>query len=435
MTSGCFNGALFPRPWSQEPGTGTGGMCECLLCLSPRAKIREPPGLHRRACECRSSGAGGTLGAGRALTREGFRALRHRVEEWQPTGRAGTAAGSQASHLGPAEAGYTLPDRLWKPGGAELPDTPQVHRTVQTFVKSLGGSRKGGVVAKEELDGLLGGPTTSPTPGSPRWRQSREENRKWETAARRRGAGPGCRIGWSRTAADPGRQTRRRTDRPPGGHCSPPPAPQSENPHAARPQDRAGGAARPAHQGKARSRRGCLGAGTCSSGEGESPAAPGAQRPGSPRGCGSHVTDPGALPPLPPASVPSPQRLPPAPEPSSQPFKSRPPHRAQGGRGGWAGRGTHPHTGAEPQPPPGEGNKFEQRRPAPFPLPRPRPGPDSDGVDGQGAAGTPPPSAPRRKVQALEPGGAGEGEGPSGRGANPAAPRPPAERGRGTLAP
>lgn len=53
----------------------------------------------------------------------------------------------------------------------------------------------------------------------------------------------------------------------------------------------------------------------------------------------------------------------------------------------------------EPRPPPGKGNKFEQRRPAPFPLPRPRPGPDSDGVDGQGAAGTPPPSAPRRKVQ------------------------------------
>lgn len=38
-------------------------------------------------------------------------------------------------------------------------------------------------MVEEEHAGLLGGPTTSPTTGSPRWRQSREENRKWETAA------------------------------------------------------------------------------------------------------------------------------------------------------------------------------------------------------------------------------------------------------------
>lgn len=25
------------EPWSQEPGTGKGRMCECVLCLSPRA--------------------------------------------------------------------------------------------------------------------------------------------------------------------------------------------------------------------------------------------------------------------------------------------------------------------------------------------------------------------------------------------------------------
>lgn len=39
------------------------------------------------------------------------------------------------------------------------------------------------MIVEEEHAGLQGGPTTSPTPGSPRWRQSREENRKWETAA------------------------------------------------------------------------------------------------------------------------------------------------------------------------------------------------------------------------------------------------------------
>lgn len=39
------------------------------------------------------------------------------------------------------------------------------------------------MMVEEEHAGLLGGPTTSPTPGSPRWRQSWEENRKWETAA------------------------------------------------------------------------------------------------------------------------------------------------------------------------------------------------------------------------------------------------------------
>lgn len=44
-------------------------------------------------------------------------------------------------------------------------------------------------MVEDEHTSLLGGPTTSPTPGSPRWRQSREENRKWETAAAERGAG------------------------------------------------------------------------------------------------------------------------------------------------------------------------------------------------------------------------------------------------------
>ena len=32
VTSGCFNGALFPRPWSQEPGTGKGSKERVLVC-------------------------------------------------------------------------------------------------------------------------------------------------------------------------------------------------------------------------------------------------------------------------------------------------------------------------------------------------------------------------------------------------------------------
>lgn len=35
VTSGCLNGALFPRPWSQEPGTGKETMC--VLYMGPRA--------------------------------------------------------------------------------------------------------------------------------------------------------------------------------------------------------------------------------------------------------------------------------------------------------------------------------------------------------------------------------------------------------------
>ena len=114
-------------------------------------------------------------------------------------------------------------------------------------------------MVEEERADLLGGPTTSPTPGSPRWRQSREENRKWETAAaERRGAGMEAQM---EGRADG--QTHRRTDREaiPG----PRPVLQSEKPHAALPQDRVRGAAQPVppregpKQG-GKTRRGCLGA-------------------------------------------------------------------------------------------------------------------------------------------------------------------------------
>lgn len=92
-------------------------------------------------------------------------------------------------------------------------------------------------MVEEEHADLLGGPTTSPIPGSPRWRQSREENRKWETAAaERRGAGM---EDWMEGRANG--QTHRRADREaiPG----PRPVRQSENLHAARPQYRVRGAA------------------------------------------------------------------------------------------------------------------------------------------------------------------------------------------------
>lgn len=47
-----------------------------------------------------------------------------------------------------------------------------------------------GVGVEEKYVCLSGGLNTSPTPGRPRWRQSREENRKWETAtAEQRNAG------------------------------------------------------------------------------------------------------------------------------------------------------------------------------------------------------------------------------------------------------
>lgn len=37
------------EPWSQEPGTGKGSMCECALCLSPRAAVREPQACTEKA--------------------------------------------------------------------------------------------------------------------------------------------------------------------------------------------------------------------------------------------------------------------------------------------------------------------------------------------------------------------------------------------------
>lgn len=91
----------------------------------------------------------------------------------------------------------------------------------------------------------------------------------------------------------------------------------------------------------------------------------------------------------------------------------------------------------EQRPPPGEGNKFEQRRPAPSPPPSP---PRAGFRQGRRAGGGWDPSPQCALAQSparASPGAAGEGKGesPSGRGFNPAAPSPPTERRRGTLAP
>lgn len=105
-------------------------------------------------------------------------------------------------------------------------------------------------MVEEEHAGLLGGPTTSPTPGSPRWRQGREENRKWETAAAEEsGAGIEDRMEGRAAASqeadgpmDPWtHREARKGSRP---------FPQPENPHTARPQDWDGGAAQPVPPGE-----------------------------------------------------------------------------------------------------------------------------------------------------------------------------------------
>lgn len=139
-------------------------------------------------------------------------------------------------------------------------------------------------MVKEEHAGLLGGPTTSPTPGSPRWRQSREENRKWETAAQREG--PGWRIGWRGAQPPTQRQADRRSDGPPGGPPGPPSLPPVGGPPRGSAPRQRWGSGRPVPPGEGpwrggKTRRGGPGAGTdSSSGEGESPAAPEPSGPG-----------------------------------------------------------------------------------------------------------------------------------------------------------
>lgn len=63
-------------------------------------------------------------------------------------------------------------------------------------------------MVEEKYVCLPGGLNTSPTPGRPRWRQSREENRKWETAtAEQRNAGMEDRMEGRAVAGSQEKQT------------------------------------------------------------------------------------------------------------------------------------------------------------------------------------------------------------------------------------
>lgn len=178
-----------------------------------------------------------------------------------------------------------LPDRLWKPGaeggGAEFSGTPQIHLNCPNLFQKDYGGRKGGAVVEEEHTGLLGGPTTSPTPGSPRWRQGREENRKWETAAAEEsGAGIEDRME-GRAAAS---QEADGPMDPSGGQKRLPPLPPAREPtHGAAP--RLGWGSGPAGPTRRRPIAGSEDEAGLSGSlgpllrRGESPAAPEAQRP------------------------------------------------------------------------------------------------------------------------------------------------------------
>lgn len=252
------------------------------------------------------------------------------------------------------------------------------------------GGRKGGVMVEEEHTGLLGWGATHhlPAPGcSPRWRQAREENRKWEQPRRR--AGPGWGIarrgeeGFGRGGPGCDRQS------PPAGG-------------PARPGSRTGeGAAQPVPPGPSRrrpeaggesGRGGCGGCGALTRGAG---------RLGRPQACGTHVTGPTALSPAP---------------RGRGPFKNRPRVCVRGGGAAMGGpigvhtRTPEPEQPLQPPPPPGKGNKFEQQRPAPFPSPAP---PRAGFRRGSRAGGgcDPSPRAPAQSPARAGPGAAGEGTG------------------------
>lgn len=268
---------------------------------------------------------------------------------------------SQQAQLAPPGAGPGLDSPgLRKPGGGGGREQNswaphQIHVTAQTFRRELRGSE-----GRSEGRGRTGsraswvgwGPPTSPTAGGPRWRQSREENRKWEAAAAGPGleTGPGWRLDAGAHGAARSRPSRclclclrtdRHTDGPVlGGEGSP--CPRSREPTPPHP-------AQPVPPGPARhpTRGGVAGRGARGRGEG--------------RGCGTartHVTEPAPskswapgptshLPPPPGRSPRSPGR----PRLAGSPLRAAPPpaSRGRGGRaGGWAGRDTHPHGSPKP---------------------------------------------------------------------------------------
>lgn len=174
------------------------------------------------------------------------------MERWQQTGRkgweGGVPEGTPGSHSGGVEI---LPDKLWKPGGAEFLDTTQVHMTAQTFFKGLWGleGRGGG---RGRARRPPGGPHHFPH--SRQLSVAPEPGRKQEVGnSRGRGERLGCRIGWR------GAQRRARSQKDPlidGAIERPRLFPQSGTHTPLGPKTGLGERPSRSHQAKDRSRKG-----------------------------------------------------------------------------------------------------------------------------------------------------------------------------------
>lgn len=150
----------------------------------------------------------------------------------------------------PQRWGKILPDRLWKPGGAELlVSPPQIHKTAQTFFKGLWGSEgRGG--GRGRACRPPGGPHHFPHSRQPS--VAPEPGRKQEVGnSRDRGQRPGWDVGSDGGAhsSRPGvKQTDTLTERS-GGHPRPPPLPPARE-HTRGSTPREWGAAQPVPPGE-----------------------------------------------------------------------------------------------------------------------------------------------------------------------------------------
>lgn len=148
MTSGCLNGALFPRPWSQEPGTGKGSMCVCVCCVwvhvlqqgttgPARRKLQGAGPLEHGGC-CNREQAADTERGAQDILRQGGEVAADRQEGlgWQ---------GPRRHTWVPQKWGWDSPRQTGNQGrGGELLGTPQIHITGQTFFKgTIGVGREG----------------------------------------------------------------------------------------------------------------------------------------------------------------------------------------------------------------------------------------------------------------------------------------------------
>lgn len=210
--------------------------------------------------------------------------MRDRVERWQQTDRkswdGGVPEDTPGSHRG--RVGI-LPDKLWKPGGAKLLGSPQIHMTAQTFFKGLRGSegRSGG---RGRTCWPPGGPHHLPHSRQPS--VAPEPGRKQEVG-NSRGKGDRGRDGGSDGGAHSGRPGDRRTSAPmdrSGGHSRHPPLPSAGEPtHSSAPRQGWGsGPAGPTRRRPIAGREneaGLSGRFGPLLGRGEAPAAPKARRP------------------------------------------------------------------------------------------------------------------------------------------------------------